>query len=618
MKQVKNTISFSKQIITLYLGVFLIISTSYFVIYRNHQKISKQKDKINQIENIKFALYELNFKINQKKHSKISLKINADSIDLNFKKLINIDSPLYDLSLTDSTKKQSIILHQPDEDKRFYDAYSSWRTFMYLLDEYYIKNDIYYDKERNNVLQDTETIPAKLTLSRQIISSKLSQIRTNNLIRYKQMRTMYGLYFMLITLTDLVYILYMYYYTKKIILKPLDNLLTSITKIKSGELKKLQTASMNNEINQISAVVNSIITENEDATLYIKEITSRKDNYLLDFKTKYAKSKLFISIKNMQEELDSIAKEEKERKWIIEGQAIISEILNKYSNNFEKLPKEIIQHLVKYTGSLQGGLFTVTKDNNETPLYLELAASYAYDRNKFINKKINKGEGILGQVWIENKGIYMENIPTDHMEIKSFLGHKTPSSILIETLVDNKEFFGVIELASLKPLKDYERDFVSKIAESIAATLSTVENNNRTHNLLKESQEMTIELQKQKEETKQNLEQIKASQDDISRREIQKDSELKAHTQQFKEEISKYKNIAYTNNDIIDKLQGKLINAETDNHVIRTLKGEITLLKEANEKTVSDLKETIKIKEMRLLKTKKRIAKLEENNSSKL
>ena len=615
MKRIKNTISFSKQIITLYSGVFLIISASYFFISKNHDKISSQKDKINQIENIKFALYELNFKINQKEHSKIALKINADSIDFSFKKLINTSSPLYDLSLTDSTNKEALFLRQPDEDKRFYDAYSSWRTFMYLLDEFYVRNDIYYQLQKNITPLELENISAKLTLSRQLISAKLSQIRNNNLIKYNHMRRLYTIYFILITIIDLLYILYMYYYTKKIILNPLDTLLQSSSLITSGSLTKLKTEGPNHEINKVSSTINELITENEDATSYIREIASRKDNQLLEFENKYSNSQLFISIKNMQEELNTIAKEEKERKWIIEGQAVISEILNKYNNNFGKLTNEIIQHLVKYTGSLQGGLFTVTKDNNENPLYLELVASYAYDRNKFLNKKINKGDGILGQVWIENKGVYIENIPTDHMEIKSFIGQTNPKCILIETLVDNKEFFGVIELASLTPLKDYQRDFVNKIAENIAATLSTVENNNRTHKLLKESQDMTIMLQKQKEETKLNLEKINASQDEISRREIQKESELKAHTQQFKEEINNYKKTALNNEEKINNLKNEILNVETDNHVIRNLKEEIESTSTSTAKMVLDLEETIKIKEMRLLKYKKKIVKLEENNS---
>lgn len=609
-----NKISFSRQIITLYSGIFLIITASYIVISKNYEKISLQKDKINQIENIKFALYELNFKINQHEITKLDTKASIDKIDLSFNQLINKDSPLYDPTLSDSTNTENILIHRTDDEKRFYDAYRSWKNFIYLLEESFIRNNIYFHRHQELSAEEETKVLLKLTFIRQLISSKLSQIREHNLKKYAEMRNLYSLYFIAITLIDLFYILYMYFFTKKSILTPLNNLVNSSSNIKQGEIKKLNIQSKNEEIKIISSTINDLISEQTDATEYIKQITSKENSLPLQFDKTYAHSQLFISIKEMQDELNAIAKEEKERKWIVEGQAIISEILNRYSNNFEKLTSEIIQHLVKYTNSLQGGLFTVTKDNNDKPIYLELVASYAFDRNKFTSKTIEKGEGILGQVWIENKGMYIENIPEDHMEIKSFVGSTSPKSILIETLIDNKEFYGIIELASLTPLKDYERDFVTRIAENIAATLAAVENNNRTHKLLEESQHMTEKLRNQEEETLQNLQKLKATQEEIKRREIQKENELKAFTEQFNDEIRNHKSIEQKKDSQITQLKKEILLAETDNHVIQSLRKEIEQIKASHSKAIIDMEETIKIKEMRLQKYKKKIDRLQPPN----
>jgi hypothetical protein len=611
MTRIKNTISFSKQIITLYMGIFIIISMSYFVISKNYNKISRQKDKINQIENIKFDLYELNFKINQKEIKKIALKVSADSIDFNFKKLIDLSSPLYDITNTDSTQLANLLLHQTDEEKRLFDAYKSWKYFMYLLDKSYINGEIY------NQYRVTETENKKilnhLTFTRQLISAKLSKIRKYNLGVYKNIRNRYSIYFIFITIINLLYIIYMYFYTKKIILNPLDDIVKNSSKVTHGKLNKFKTESQNLEINEISNTINFLITENIDATHYIQKITSGENTEEKKLNHKYTNSNLFTSIREMQSELESIAKDDEERKWITEGLAVINEILNRYSHDFDLLTTEIIKHLVKYTGSLQGGLFTVTKNDTEQPIYLELVASYAYDRNKFINKKINKGEGLLGQVWIENKGIYIENIPENHMEIKSFVGHTPPKSILIETLIDNKDFYGIIELASLQEVKKYQREFVSKIAENIAATLASVENNNRTKNLLEESQHMTVKLQKQEEEMTQNLDKLRASQEEIKRREIQKENELKAFTEQFNEELNNHKKVEIEKDHLIEKLQNDLLFSKTDNDVIRKLKEEIEQVKRTQHQAQNDLLETIKIKEMRIEKYKKKITKLQEN-----
>lgn len=612
MKRNNNTISFSKQIITLYVGVFLIISMSYFVISNNYERISIQKNKINQIENIKFELYELNFKINQKEINKIQLKVSADSIDMSIRRLLNLDSPIYDITTPpDSISLANLTLHLEDEEKRLYDAYKNWEDFKYLLDKRYIRGDIYHQHQITE--DESKKILEQLTFTRQLISSKLSKIRNSNLSVYYAMKNRYTYYFIVITIIDLLYILYMYFYTKKIILTPLDDIIKSSSAISTGELKPFKTQSLNHEINKISDTINFLITENIEATEYIKKITAGNTKEQITLKDQYKNSKLFTSIQEMQDELLAIAKDEKERKWITEGLAVISEILNRYSHDFDKLTAEIIKHLVKYTGSLQGGLFTLNKDSNENETYLELVASYAYDRNKFINKKIAKGEGLLGQVWIENKGIYLENVPKDHMEIKSLIGSTHPTSILIETLIDNKEFYGVIELASLKQLKQYEREFVTRIAENVAATLASVENNNRTKNLLEESQRMTVKLQKQEEEMTKNLEKLKASQEEIKRREIQKENELKAFTEQFNEELTTHKKNELDKDVIIEDLKKELLLSETDNDVIRKLKEEIEQIKTDLFKEKSDLLETIKIKEMRIEKYKKKIAKLQEN-----
>ena len=59
---------------------------------------------------------------------------------------------------------------------------------------------------------------------------------------------------------------------------------------------------------------------------------------------------------------------------------------------------------------------------------------------------------------------------------------------------------GVIELASLRPFSDVNRDFLEQISETIGVVLNTIRANMRTEELLEQSQGLTQELQKQSEE----------------------------------------------------------------------------------------------------------------------
>ncbi len=612
MNRLNNKPSFSRQLLRMYIGAFLILFISFVVLYKKNEQLNAQKNTINLVEKLKFELHKLTYRISKNNISKIAIKTKVDSLDTSFGKLVNLSSAIYNTQFTDSTNFEILLLQEPDREKHFFKAYKNWKYFMFLIDENIIKNKVHHQYTSLTVNKKEQI--NQLIFTRNTISSKLSSIQIINTQEHKENRKRFITYFFVCLILNLLFIYYLFLYTRKSVIHPIEALVKNTKKIARGTIKKLQTDSPNNEINKISTTINKLVKENQDATNYIKKITSRENSDSIKIKASYAKSQLFTSILEMQNELNDIAQKEKERKWVTEGQAVISGILNRYNTNFEVLTNKIIQELVKYTGALQGGLFTVTKDAEEKPIYLELVASYAYDRNKFTEKRIYKGEGVLGQIWIENKGVYLENIPDDHMEIKSFVGNTAPESIMIETLIDNKEFYGVIELASLKPMKPYEREFVTKIAESIAATLASVENNNRTRKLLEESQHMTVQLKTQEEKTFQNLQKLKASQEEIKRRETQKENELKAFTEQFSDELNKHKLIEENNESTIKKLKKELLLAETDNDVIRNLKENIEAIKSDHLKAIVDLEETIKIKDLRLVKNKRKIDRLLGNN----
>jgi PAS domain S-box-containing protein len=92
----------------------------------------------------------------------------------------------------------------------------------------------------------------------------------------------------------------------------------------------------------------------------------------------------------------------------------------------------------------------------------------------------------------------------------------------------NDQIFGVVELASFSEFQDFEKEFVQKIAETIASTISTVKINARTQRLLEESQEMTEQMRAQEEEMRQNMEELQATQEEMQRSQAETDSTLTA------------------------------------------------------------------------------------------
>lgn len=227
----------------------------------------------------------------------------------------------------------------------------------------------------------------------------------------------------------------------------------------------------------------------------------------------------------MRDELKQVAVQESIRKWSNEGISIFSELVSRYNHHLETLSIKWISQLIQYVKANQGSLFLIEQEGEEA--YLKMTACYAYNRQKFLQKEIALGEGLVGQVALEKEYIYLTEIPADYINITSGLGEAKPSTIIIVPLINNEELQGVFELASFHLFDEHEIEFLLKISESMAATLASVKANEATKRLLEESQDMAEEMKAQEEELRQNTEELQATQEMQNRKleEIQGENE---------------------------------------------------------------------------------------------
>ena len=179
--------------------------------------------------------------------------------------------------------------------------------------------------------------------------------------------------------------------------------------------------------------------------------------------------------------------------------------------------------------------------------------------------------------------------------------------LLVVPLIENGIFYGIIELASFKIFEQFKIDFVEKIAENIATTLAGVETTKQTQLLLSESQDLTLKMKEQEEEMLQNLEELQATQEEMRRREMLKDKELLEVQQQSNNKLKNAQEKEKELKETIAKLKEELEKSITDNSVIRKLKATIEDLKSEHELKIKDLEETIRIKEMKVEKMRKRL-----------
>jgi len=301
---------------------------------------------------------------------------------------------------------------------------------------------------------------------------------------------------------------------------PIVKLQKIINKLSRGELPDPELKTTNDEIGEMVTEVKTLVSGLKRTSNFAKEICSGQLD--AQFIPMSENDVLGNSLLTMRDNLKEIAIEDERRNWSNEGYAQFGEILRNSDNgSLKELSDKIVSALVKYLNANQGWLYVVnndTQDTEEEP-YLELYGCFAYNRKKHLEQKVYMGDGLTGQSWQEGEYIFMNDVPQNYTQITSGLGEATPTCILIMPLKVNDKIHGIFELASFQELKPHEINFVSRIAENTASTISVTRNNELTKYHLEESQQLAQSLRSQEEEMRQSFEEMHSTQEEMNRRE---------------------------------------------------------------------------------------------------
>ena len=211
------------------------------------------------------------------------------------------------------------------------------------------------------------------------------------------------------------------------------------------------------------------------------------------------------------------AREEERRNWIATGVSELSSIMR--GDLDSKLYRELISAIVKFMKINQAGIYVVEEDELDSEKYIELKSCYAFDRLKFQEKRIEVGQGLIGQCYLEKDKIFLKKVPDAYLNIRSGLGDGAAKSVLIVPMIYEDKVEGILELASFQQLEEYQIEFIERLSETLASYISSNKINARTKSLLQRSQQQSEELRAQEEEMRQNMEELQATQEEVSRKE---------------------------------------------------------------------------------------------------
>jgi PAS domain-containing protein len=268
-------------------------------------------------------------------------------------------------------------------------------------------------------------------------------------------------------------------------------------------------------------VIENSIGNFKKASEFVKGITSKNYEVQWDGLDKSNSVKntnnLAGELVKMRDQMIVARQEDERRFWMNEGLTKFSQLVRNHQANLTKLSEEATRFLAQYLNAQQGSLF-VLNDETETDTFLELAACYAFDKKKYIEKRIEIGNGMVGQAYLEGQAIVLKEVPSDYVQITSGLGHATPTCLCIIPLKYNDKTEAVLELASFQFVEPYQMDFLEKAGEFVASAIIGAKVSARMKVLLDQSQQQSEVMHAQEEEMRQNMEELQATQEEMERK----------------------------------------------------------------------------------------------------
>jgi nitrate/nitrite-specific signal transduction histidine kinase len=397
----------------------------------------------------------------------------------------------------------------------FQSIISSQNEVMSLLrdDSSYLNTD-YFDRAHRifdqKITPQTKLLRDKLDKHIHNLDATIEEVRADK--QHAYMRVVITLGVMLAMFVAIAGMAYFFSITR--VVDPIIELKKVIKEVGEGSKAKVVFEKRNDEIGQIGQALTSL-TEGMNAKLTFAEKIGMGE-YDTAFTLQSDRDAMGKALMDMRDNLKRNTEAERQRNWSIAGLADFAEIIRSQSDS-QGLADTIISNIVRYTNSNQGSLFIVHDGAEGEEEYLQLYSCYAWDKKKFEEKTIYKGQGLVGQCWQEGNPVFLTQVPADYVHITSGLGYATPRSIFIVPLKINEAIYGVLELATFEPYPKYKQEFIVKVCENIAAAIASAKSSEQTKHLLEVSRLQTENLHAQEEEMRQNMEELAATQEEMQR-----------------------------------------------------------------------------------------------------
>jgi len=164
----------------------------------------------------------------------------------------------------------------------------------------------------------------------------------------------------------------------------------------------------------------------------------------------------------------------------------------------------LLSELAPLVNAQQGVLYQMESEDSNS---MVLLSAYATTEDGHL-ERIKIGEGLIGQCAAERRRMLITDLPDNTAPIRSGLFEAKPRNVIVLPVLFEDRVKAVIELCSLSIFTASHLAFLEQLTSSIGIVLNSIEATMQTEGLLKQSQQLAIELQTQQKELQQTNEQL--------------------------------------------------------------------------------------------------------------
>lgn len=208
--------------------------------------------------------------------------------------------------------------------------------------------------------------------------------------------------------------------------------------------------------------------------------------------------KLLFAIRKMRDALVKRHQEDRRQETVKNHLAELNSRM-RGDMNYEQLGNNMLSFLVPVLDAQVGAFYSFNPDTQR----LALSSSYAMQRRKHLGNDFGLGESLVGQCALERKTILLEQVPEGYISISSGTGAGEARNVVVMPIIHEDELKGVLEIGAFRQFGDEDLAFLDQCSEVIAISVSSALSRMRLAEMLEQTREQALELEKQKEEMAQ-------------------------------------------------------------------------------------------------------------------